>query len=79
MPIFKRPDLYEYGSIPLLVTHGKKKEIQTGTGVSTGCGIKSLLDERIEDGLYAAGALRQLKDRLEEPSVAQAAVLESVR
>jgi hypothetical protein len=60
--------LYEYGSIPLFATIGKKNEISTPAGMRTVCSIKYSFDERIEDGLYAAGALSLLKDRLEDPA-----------
>ena len=52
--------LYEYGSIPLFATIGRTRDL--------GCSIKYSFDERIEDGLYAAGALSLLKDRLEDPA-----------
>ena len=52
--------LYEYGSIPLFATIGRTK--------GAVCSIKYSFDERIEDGLYAAGALSLLKDRLEDPA-----------
>jgi hypothetical protein len=59
--------LYEYGSIPLFAAIGRKKEVVTPTGTQTVCSIKYSFDERIEDGLYAAGALALLKQRLEDP------------
>jgi hypothetical protein len=74
--------LYEYGSIPLFAAIGKKKEVVTPEGTRTVCSIKYSFDERIEDGLYAAGALSLLKDRLEDPSgaaTAQVPMLEAVR
>lgn len=75
--------LYEYGSIPLFATIGKKKDVVTPEGTRTVCSIKYSFDERIEDGLYAAGALSLLKDRLEDPSAfvaaAPVALLEAVR
>jgi len=55
--------LYEYGSIPLFATIGKKKTV----GDRTVCSVKYSFDERIEDGLYAAGALELLRERIENP------------
>lgn len=60
--------LYEYGTIPLFAAIGRKKEVLTPAGPCTVCSIKYSFDERVEDGLYAAGALSLLKDKLESPA-----------
>ena len=67
--------LYEYGTIPLFAAIGMKKQIDTAAGPRWVCSIKYAFDERVEDGLYAAGALSLLKDRLEDPD----GVAEAVR
>lgn len=55
--------LYEYGSIGLFAAIGQMRH----DGPKPVCSIKYTFDERVEDGLYAAGALALLKEKLENP------------
>lgn len=63
--------LYEYGTIPLFAALGRFREVPVveagALTTRTVCSIKYTLDERIEDGLYCAGALELLKATLEDP------------
>jgi len=59
--------LYEYGTIGLFATIGRKRTVLAPDGERTVCSIKYTLDERVEDGLYCAKALERVKDVLEHP------------
>jgi hypothetical protein len=64
--------LYEHGNCPLFAALGKKKQVvvvdESGQPrTRTVCSIKYTLDERVEDGLYCAGALDTLRGMLEDP------------
>ena len=52
--------LYEHGNCPLFVTIG-----QIADGHVT---LRYSFDERVEDGLYCAGALKLLAERIEDPA-----------
>lgn len=63
---------YEYGSIPLFITMGRlqKAPVVSTEGVLEVKEIfelKYTYDERVEDGLYCARALENLKNLLENP------------
>ncbi len=60
--------LYEYGNIPLFAVIGRVQELTRPGGTYPGVSIKYSFDERIEDGLYAAGALSILKELCEDPA-----------
>jgi hypothetical protein len=51
--------LYEHGNCPLFVTIGRVED-----GHVT---LRYTYDERVEDGLYCAGALNLLRERIEDP------------
>jgi hypothetical protein len=64
--------LYEWGNCPLFAAIGRKKQVPVvdahgALRSKTVCSIKYTLDERVEDGLYCAGALDTLKKMIEDP------------
>jgi hypothetical protein len=66
--------LYDYGTIPLFCTFGLVHDgvvARDGKAVVTRvASLKFSYDERVEDGLYAAGALKDLCSILEDPTSA---------
>ena len=62
--------LYEYGNIPFFAALGKKKQVITPDGLKTVCSVKYTFDERVEDGLYCAGALDVVQQLVEDPTAA---------
>ncbi|MBI3180870.1 MAG: hypothetical protein HYZ28_01865 [Myxococcales bacterium] len=70
--------LYEYGNIPLFAAIGRRKvapavDAEGRLFTRQICSIKYSLDERVEDGLYCAGALELLRSMIEDPSAHGAA------
>jgi pyruvate/2-oxoglutarate dehydrogenase complex dihydrolipoamide acyltransferase (E2) component len=63
--------LYEYGTIPIFCTVGRIEEAVVvedhRPAVGRVSSIKLTYDERVEDGLYAAHALEDLRAMLEHP------------
>jgi hypothetical protein len=63
--------LYEYGTIPVFGTLGRVHdtvEVEDGRPVVRRTAtMKFTYDERVEDGLYAAGALAELQRMVEQP------------
>lgn len=63
--------LYEYGTIPIFGTLGRVHdtvEVEDGRPVVTRTAtMKFTYDERVEDGLYAAGALADFQRMVERP------------
>lgn len=63
--------LYEHGTCPLFVTIGKVVQVPAVVdGAIVARPVVTLrysFDERVEDGLYAAGALKLLAERVEDP------------
>jgi hypothetical protein len=63
--------LYEYGTIPVFATLGRVHdtvEVEDGRPVVCRTAtMKFTYDERVEDGLYAAGALAELQRMVEQP------------
>jgi hypothetical protein len=65
--------LYEWGNCPLFAAIGRTKEVAAvGEGgkleARTICTMKYAFDERIEDGLYCAQSLEQLRKMIEDPA-----------
>jgi hypothetical protein len=65
--------LYEYGNIPLFAAIGQARheaapDGKGRLGARPVASIKYTFDERIEDGLYCAGALERLRELIEDPS-----------
>lgn len=64
--------LYEYGTIPIFGTLGRVRdtvEVTDGQpAVARTASMKLTYDERVEDGLYAAGALADFQAMVEHPS-----------
>jgi hypothetical protein len=56
--------LWEWGTCSLFAVLGKVEERADGTRFVN---VKYTYDERVEDGLYAAGAMAAIKDGLENP------------
>jgi len=66
--------LYEYGNVPMLIMAGRsKEEVVVGPDgnpvVRPMMTLRYAFDERIEDGLYGAGALEIFKKIIEDPDV----------
>lgn len=63
--------LYEYGTIPVFGTLGRVREtVEVDDGravVARTASMKFTYDERVEDGLYAAGALADFQAMVEHP------------
>ncbi len=64
--------LYEYGTIPIFGALGRVREtVEVEDGrpvVARTASMKFTYDERVEDGLYAAGALADFQAMVEHPS-----------
>jgi hypothetical protein len=64
--------LYEHGNCPLFMTIGKVTErpvvVDGKVVVRPTLTLRFSFDERVEDGLYAARALRMLAERIERPA-----------
>jgi hypothetical protein len=63
--------LYEWGNCPIFAAIGRKKDVVTPEGVKTVCMVRYTLDERIEDGLYCAQSLEQLRRIVEDPDTVE--------
>lgn len=64
--------LYEWGNCPLFAALGRSKQVPVvnedgQVEVRTLCTVKYSFDERIEDGLYCAHSLEQLRKMVEDP------------
>jgi hypothetical protein len=64
---------FEYGNIPIFVTIGKLADApyvrrDSTVGVRPELILRWTYDERVEDGLYCAQALEQIRERLESPA-----------
>jgi hypothetical protein len=64
--------LYEYGTIPIFGTLGRIRDTveaeQGAPVVARTASMKFTYDERVEDGLYAAGALAEFQRMVEHPA-----------
>ena len=74
--------LYEYGNCPLFAAIGRNRTIPVvkedgQLGSRTVCTLRYSFDERVEDGLYCAGALKVAHAMLEDPLAAGATLPEA--